>query len=391
MHYRLTMNTWDNQASLLARFRSACIPELSSFAPDLLLVRTCSVPAGSSEFRVLRPDGRVVMHGRPNPQEMGHEAKGNIVSHTFALKAMRTASDRRHSVASHGSDLVDQEVRVYRATDGKRLASFRAGAPAPSHDGYSLSPDGTQLAILSGEQIKSIRFRPTDSNQSRSAAAHTYRFPVKVCAIGCNDRFPVDHGRFFSGVHEVLKEGAIVNHRATQIFSAGLPFGLPNCDFVPSSVVLRHDGMLNRDVSDTLLKVAHRVAAGSHQVAEQLIGLGNRTRRSIHKVGLHAIPLLRVACAILSRKRAKVKFLYALGAFLETCLGAVAIAALGNGAVILGSEVLTKLFSASPLQIEHHDGADNHQDNGNDNGDLGRGKILHVHDAVLLFLCLDTV
>ena len=153
MHYQLTMNTWENQASPLARFRSACTPELSSFAPDLLLVRTCSVPAGSSEFRVLRPDGRVVMHGRPNPQEMGHEAKGNIVSHTFALKAMRTASDRRHSVASHGSDLVDQEVRVYRATDGKRLASFRAEAPVPSHDGYSLSPDGTQLAILSGEQI----------------------------------------------------------------------------------------------------------------------------------------------------------------------------------------------------------------------------------------------
>ncbi len=153
MRYRLTMNTWENQTLTLARFSSACTPELSSFAPDLLLVRTCSVPAGSSEFRVLRPDGRVVMHGRPNPDEMGHEAKGNIVSHTFALKAMRTASDRRQSIALHVSYLLDEEVRVYRATDGKRLASIRAGAPAPSHDGYSLSPDGTQLAILSGAHI----------------------------------------------------------------------------------------------------------------------------------------------------------------------------------------------------------------------------------------------
>jgi hypothetical protein len=101
------------------------------------------------------------MHGKPNPQEMGHEVKGNTVSKTFALKAMRTAADRRQSVAFHGTDLVDEEVRVYRATDGKRLASIRAGAPAPSHDGYSLSPDGTQLAILSGAQI-SIYSVPTN-------------------------------------------------------------------------------------------------------------------------------------------------------------------------------------------------------------------------------------
>ena len=161
MRYRLAMYTWDNQTRTLARFSSACTPELSSFAPDLLLVRTCSVPAGTSEFRVLRPDGGVVMHGRPDPQELGHEAKGNNVSRTFAVKAMRTASDMRQSTVFHGSDLIEQEVRVYRATDGRRLASIRVGAPAPSHDGYSLSPDGTQLAILSGAQI-SIYSIPTN-------------------------------------------------------------------------------------------------------------------------------------------------------------------------------------------------------------------------------------
>jgi hypothetical protein len=161
MHYRLAMNTWENQALTLARFSSSCTPELSSFAPDLIMVRTCSVPAGSTEFRVLRPDGRVVMHGRPNPLELGHEVKGNNVSRTFALKSMRTSSDRRQSTGFHGSDIVDEEVRVYRATDGKQLASVRAGAPAPSRDGYSLSPDGTQLAILSGAQI-SIYSVPTN-------------------------------------------------------------------------------------------------------------------------------------------------------------------------------------------------------------------------------------
>jgi hypothetical protein len=160
-HYRLAMNTWENQARTLARFSSSCTPELSSFAPDLLLVKTCSVPGGSSEFRVLRPDGRIVMHGGPNPEELGHEAKGNNVSQTFVLKTMHTAPDQPLSAVFYGSDIVDEEVRVYRARDGKRLASIRAGAPAPSNDGYSLSPDGTQFAVLSGSQI-SIYSVPTN-------------------------------------------------------------------------------------------------------------------------------------------------------------------------------------------------------------------------------------
>jgi hypothetical protein len=74
---------------------------------------------------------------------------------------MHTAPDQPLSAVFYGSDIVDEEVRVYRARDGKRLASIRAGAPAPSNDGYSLSPDGTQLAVLSGSQI-SIYSVPTN-------------------------------------------------------------------------------------------------------------------------------------------------------------------------------------------------------------------------------------
>lgn len=151
--YRLAMLTWGNQTVTLARFSSACTPELSSFAPNLVFIRSCDKTNGFPEFRVLRTDGRVVWRESPNPEELGHEAKGNESSRTFAIKILHASSAVSPGSVFHGTDLVDEEVRVYRASDGKRLSSYHAEAPAPSHGGYSLSPDGSQLAVLSGGQI----------------------------------------------------------------------------------------------------------------------------------------------------------------------------------------------------------------------------------------------
>lgn len=152
-HYRLAMLTWENQTLTLARFSSQCTPNLLSLAPDLVFVRTCSSVSGSAEFRVLRPDGKVIMHRRSDSQDLGQEAKGNTGSQTFAVKVMHAASPIYSGWYFHPSDLVAEEIRVYRAKDGKRLATVRAEGPTASHDGYSLSPDGSQLAVLSGTQI----------------------------------------------------------------------------------------------------------------------------------------------------------------------------------------------------------------------------------------------
>jgi hypothetical protein len=146
--------------------------------------------------------------------------------------------------------------------------------------------------------------------------------------------------------------------------------------------------MFDRDVSRSLFKIAHGIAAGCHQVAEQLIGLGYSARRCIHKVSLHTIPLLGVPRPIFSDQRTKVKLLYALGALFKPRFGAAAIATLGYSAVILGPEVLTKFLRAPPLQIEHDDGANHDNNYGNNDRDLGGRKILHVHDPVLLLLCV---
>jgi hypothetical protein len=43
-------------------------------------------------------------------------------------------------------------LRVYRVSDGKMIAAFRAQAPAPSHDGFALSPNASLTAVVADAQ-----------------------------------------------------------------------------------------------------------------------------------------------------------------------------------------------------------------------------------------------
>lgn len=152
--YRLAMNTWENQKVMLARFRSLCTPELTSAAPDLLFMLSCNAKDGNTEYSVLRPDGKVLLRGVSDPFAIGHEAAGNHRSQTFAVKVVRAERALSSSSTFKGSELDSEEVRVYRARDGRRLLAVRVKDPAASHGGYALSPDGSQLAVLSGSDIE---------------------------------------------------------------------------------------------------------------------------------------------------------------------------------------------------------------------------------------------
>ena len=155
MGYRLAMSTWDNQNLTLARFVSRCTPELSSVAPDLLFfLLSCDATNGATEYRVLRADGKLLLRGESGPREVGQEAVGNNQNRTFAVKLVHAGRELSPGQEFMGTELESVEVRVYRAEDGKRLLAVRTPEPASSRNDYALSPDGSQLAILSGSQIK---------------------------------------------------------------------------------------------------------------------------------------------------------------------------------------------------------------------------------------------
>ncbi len=149
--YRLTLAPLNGETATVARFPSACIPEVSSFAPDLLLVSTCEPNTGEHEYRVLRPNGKLVLRGRTDPQAMGQSAQGN--GRDFAVRSLHATQVMAYGSVFHGSDLDYEEVRVFQSGDGRRLTSVRLQAPPPSHGAYALSPDGAQLAIIADAKV----------------------------------------------------------------------------------------------------------------------------------------------------------------------------------------------------------------------------------------------
>jgi len=150
----LVIHTWDNQWRSLARFNSSCTPQLSSVAPDLLLVVTCNALTTGREYRVMRPDGKLILRGESPLAELGHTATGTQDTSEFALKILSSNQSLPPGTVFRLADLESGYVGIYRAEDGKRLFIVRFSDPSASDGGYALAPDGNQMAVLARGRIE---------------------------------------------------------------------------------------------------------------------------------------------------------------------------------------------------------------------------------------------
>jgi hypothetical protein len=151
--YLVSLLTWDNHASILARFKSSCTPELSSFAPDLILVVSCDKQTRERAYRVLNSNGKLALKSASHSNNCGNAAKGSANRQTFVVKTVQSSIPVFAGEAFSAADLSSEDLEVYRATDGKRLLGVRVGSPSASRDGYALAPDSSQLAVLTRDQI----------------------------------------------------------------------------------------------------------------------------------------------------------------------------------------------------------------------------------------------
>jgi hypothetical protein len=154
MRYRISMLTWDDHASVVARFTSSCTPQLSSIEPDLIFLVNCDKQNGGREYRVLHANGKLVLKGDSTPNDCGHAAEGSANQQAFVVKIVQSTLPVPPGAPMSASQFSTEELRVYRAADSKRLLSVRAGPPSLSRDGYALAPDASQLAVLTRDQLE---------------------------------------------------------------------------------------------------------------------------------------------------------------------------------------------------------------------------------------------
>jgi hypothetical protein len=151
---RVAMYTWENQWRSLARLTSSCTPQISSVAPDLLFVVTCDLSTGDREYRVMRPDGEMVLRGESAKSELGYAAIGDDDKSEFAVKILKSNEPMLPGTVFREMDLESMQLGVYRAVDGKRIFSVRVNDPSASNGGYALAPGGDQLAVLARDRIE---------------------------------------------------------------------------------------------------------------------------------------------------------------------------------------------------------------------------------------------
>jgi hypothetical protein len=153
MRYRISMVTWDNHTSVVARFTSSCTPELSSIAPDFIFLVSCDKSTQGREYRVLRRDGKLALKGDSTENDCGHAAEGSANQEAFVVKIVQSTVPVPPGAPLNAAHFSSEELRVYRAADGKRLLAVRAGSPSLSRDGYALAPDASQLAVLTRDEL----------------------------------------------------------------------------------------------------------------------------------------------------------------------------------------------------------------------------------------------
>jgi hypothetical protein len=152
--YRILMQGWDNHSSTFARFESSCTPDLSSIAPDLIFMVSCGKENEEFEYRLLHPNGKLAMKSMPNWSDFGFAAQGSADHAEYVIKSVQSSRPVPVGAPFSAADFSSEALGVYRAADGKRLLSVTVGSPSSSRDGFALAPDGSQLAVLTRDQIQ---------------------------------------------------------------------------------------------------------------------------------------------------------------------------------------------------------------------------------------------
>jgi hypothetical protein len=150
--WHLVEHNWSHQTKSITHLTSSCMPRISSMEPDLLFVLTCDRTSGVT-YRVLQPDGKPLLKGFSPSSELEQSARGSDPGQEFVISIAQADRPLMPGEVFHPSDLTDEQLAVYRASDGKRMFATRIAEPAAAAQAYALAPGGENLAVLSGEQI----------------------------------------------------------------------------------------------------------------------------------------------------------------------------------------------------------------------------------------------
>jgi hypothetical protein len=149
--WRITEYSWNGTDRVIATIQSACRPDISTPLHQALFVVGCSMSPLQNWYRMLRTDSHPILLNRGSSREI-EQAASSSNEKQFAVRVVDTERTKANGSFFHKSDLLNQKISIYRATDGKRIFDVTA-APSLAEQSFSLSPSGNKLAVLANGSI----------------------------------------------------------------------------------------------------------------------------------------------------------------------------------------------------------------------------------------------
>ena len=101
---------------------------------------------------MIRLDGHLILNGHNSSHDMELSSSSSNQDE-FAVRVVRAQKSKSHGEHFRKEDLKEQEISIYRPTDGKRLFFTAGPGVSLAQQSFAISPTGAQIAILSDAAI----------------------------------------------------------------------------------------------------------------------------------------------------------------------------------------------------------------------------------------------
>jgi hypothetical protein len=151
-HWQISEYRWDRTERNIARTSSYCRPRISTALSGYLFIVGCDSTPGTRWYRMIGPDGRPILRAF-SPSEEIEQTSSSITPNEFAVRVVKLTTPLASGQSFRKANIQDEEVNVYRTSDGLRLFSTAAAEVPLSEQSFALSPNGSQLALIGDSSI----------------------------------------------------------------------------------------------------------------------------------------------------------------------------------------------------------------------------------------------
>jgi hypothetical protein len=152
---------WDNHQRRVAQLASACPPLLQTLSASLLFISGCAADSSSKWYRVLRSDGKTLLHGTTTNAAIPEFAAAPASGSVFAIGVEHSNSNVDWGSGIFVGDLESMTVAVYRTSDGRQIYATTVPSHAVDRRVFTLSPSGQRLAVLADSAVRIYRIHET--------------------------------------------------------------------------------------------------------------------------------------------------------------------------------------------------------------------------------------